>query len=69
MNGIPRQNGKRDVEAESTSKDLKRPRTDDGEEPRAKKAKMVAPASDDIVDVDAANEADSLAGAIVINDD
>ncbi|KAK1983019.1 ThiF family protein [Colletotrichum cereale] len=63
-NGTGEQNGKPTVDVEGESNNLKRPRSDDGDEPiEAKKAKVAPTSNDDVVVVD-----DSTGGAIVIDD-
>ncbi|GKT56333.1 ThiF family protein [Colletotrichum tofieldiae] len=62
-NGASEQNGKPTVEVEGESTNLKRPRSDDGDEPMEAKKAKVAPTSNDVVVVD-----DSTGGAIVIDD-
>ncbi|KAK2016295.1 ThiF family protein [Colletotrichum eremochloae] len=63
-NGTGEQNGKPAVDVEGESNNLKRPRSDDGEEPiEAKKAKVATTSNEDVVVVD-----DSTGGAIIIDD-
>ncbi|GKT87752.1 LOW QUALITY PROTEIN: thiF family protein [Colletotrichum tofieldiae] len=62
-NGASEQNGKPTVDVEGESTNLKRPRSDDGDEPMEAKKAKVAPTSNDVVVVD-----DSTGGAIVIDD-
>ncbi|KAK2004263.1 ThiF family protein [Colletotrichum falcatum] len=63
-NGLGEQNGKPAVAVEGEANSLKRPRSDDGDEPiEAKKAKVATTSDDDVVVVD-----DSTGGAIVIDD-
>lgn len=64
-NGAAQQNGKHSLEVSEESPNLKRPRSDDGDDLiEAKKVKVAtASGSDDVVIVD-----DSTGGAIVIED-
>lgn len=63
-NGVIQTNGKHSLEESSTSRDLKRPRENDSEQPAsAKKARTVGRSDDDVVVVDD----DPGNGAIVID--
>ncbi|WYZ37148.1 hypothetical protein EsH8_II_000654 [Colletotrichum jinshuiense] len=64
-NGTSQPNGKHSLDIKEESTNLKRPRSDDGDEViEAKKAKVATTSNDDVVIVD-----DSTGGAIIIDDD